>query len=145
MVENFITNSWTVGVVFLDASGGTNSPQQTARNGYIQQQQYQRKLVRSDRRPAIGRFVSGAGHYQSEEFQGNWYGTTHRWSPPPTAPNRVMLPRYRSHTAERQQLPAASLISPAGLGKLPVPAAAAERRGHEYRDDTGRGPLDSRV
>src|SRR4051794_12382339 len=30
--ENFITNNWTVGALFLDASGGTNSPVQSAVN-----------------------------------------------------------------------------------------------------------------
>src|SRR6185369_14901975 len=30
VIENFITNNWTVGVLFLDGSGGTNSPAQTA-------------------------------------------------------------------------------------------------------------------
>ena len=32
VIENFITNNRTVGVLFLDASGGTNSPVQTALN-----------------------------------------------------------------------------------------------------------------
>ena len=32
VIENEITNNWTVGILFLDASGGTNSPVQTALN-----------------------------------------------------------------------------------------------------------------
>jgi parallel beta-helix repeat protein len=32
VTENFITNNWTLGVLFLDASGGTNVPVQTALN-----------------------------------------------------------------------------------------------------------------
>ncbi|HMY73819.1 MAG TPA: putative Ig domain-containing protein, partial [Blastocatellia bacterium] len=32
VVENTITNNWTVGIVFLDGSGGSNTPVQTAAN-----------------------------------------------------------------------------------------------------------------
>ena len=49
VVENFITNNWTVGVLFLDASGGTNSPVQTVTSLDLLEQQHQRKLVRADR------------------------------------------------------------------------------------------------
>ena len=44
--ENFITNNWTVGVLFLDGSGGTNSPVQTAANST----------------------------FNNNDISGNWYG-----------------------------------------------------------------------
>lgn len=46
VVENFITNNWTIGVLFLDASGGTNSPVQSAANS----------------------------NFNSNVISGNWYG-----------------------------------------------------------------------
>src|SRR4029450_6647354 len=46
VVENFITNNWTVGVLFLDASGGTNSPVQTAHHS----------------------------NFNNNDLSGNWYG-----------------------------------------------------------------------
>ncbi len=45
-MQNFITNNWTVGILFLDASGGTNIPVQSALN--------------SD--------------FSSNDLSGNWYG-----------------------------------------------------------------------
>jgi hypothetical protein len=46
VVENLITNNWTIGVLFLDASGGANSPVQSAANS----------------------------HFNSNVISGNWYG-----------------------------------------------------------------------
>jgi len=37
VVENKITNNWTVGILFLDASGGTNSPVQSAASSMFKQ------------------------------------------------------------------------------------------------------------
>jgi pectin methylesterase-like acyl-CoA thioesterase len=44
--HNWITDNWTVGVLFLDASGGTNSPEQHALNS----------------------------HFTDNDISGNWYG-----------------------------------------------------------------------
>lgn len=46
LTENTITNNWTVALVFLDASGGTNSPVQTAINS----------------------------NFSDNNISGNWYG-----------------------------------------------------------------------
>ncbi len=44
--ENFITNNWTLGMLFLDGSGGTNTPPQTASNS----------------------------NFNNNNISGNWYG-----------------------------------------------------------------------
>ncbi len=46
MQENFITNNWTVGVLFLDASSGSNSPAQSA----------------------------SSSTFNNNDISGNWYG-----------------------------------------------------------------------
>ena len=68
VVENDITNNWTVGILFLDGSGGTNVPLQTGVQLDLQQQQHQRQLVRPDRRPPERRFAPGAGHTNLKNF-----------------------------------------------------------------------------
>ncbi|BBO36057.1 right-handed parallel beta-helix repeat-containing protein [Lacipirellula parvula] len=72
--ENNITGNWTVGVVFLDGSGGTNSPVQTAagsdfNNNNISGNWYGQVVDRQTggSLPAPG----GSG----KDFEGNWFGT----------------------------------------------------------------------
>ncbi len=75
VVENFITNNWTVGVLFLDASGGTNSPVQSAAhstfsNNSISSNWYGQIVDRQSggSLPAPGTNL--------KNFRGNWFGTT---------------------------------------------------------------------
>ena len=75
VVNNFITNNWTVGVLFLDGSGGTNVPRAERRQLGVQQQQHQRQLVRPGRGPPDRRLAPGPAA-QPEELQLNWWGTT---------------------------------------------------------------------
>jgi CSLREA domain-containing protein len=75
VVENFITNNWTVGVLFLDASGGTNSPVQTAAystfsNNNISANWYGQIVDRQ----AGGSLPAGGTNLKN--FRGNWFGTT---------------------------------------------------------------------
>ncbi len=76
VVENFITNNWTVGVLFLDASGGTNSPVQTAlfstfSNNNISANWYGQIVDRQS-----GGSLPAPGTTNLKNFRGNWYGTT---------------------------------------------------------------------
>ena len=76
VVENFITNNWTVGVLFLDASGGTNSPVQTAlhstfTNNNISANWYGQIVDRQS-----GGSLPAPGTTNFKNFSGNWFGTT---------------------------------------------------------------------
>ena len=69
VLNNFITNNWTLGVLFLDAAGGTNSPVQSAAGSTFSNNN-----------------ISGNWYGQAEDrqaglslnpknFEGNWWGT----------------------------------------------------------------------
>ena len=66
VVNNFITNNWTDGVLFLDGSGGTNVPVQSAASSDVQRQQHQRQLVRPGRRPPDRRLAPGPSAHPEE-------------------------------------------------------------------------------
>lgn len=74
VVENEITNNWTVGVLFIEASGGTNVPVQTAANcsffnNNISGNWYGQIVDRQS-----GGSVPAPGT-NLKNFSGNWYGT----------------------------------------------------------------------
>ncbi|HEX8352067.1 MAG TPA: Calx-beta domain-containing protein [Pyrinomonadaceae bacterium] len=76
VVENFITNNWTVGILFLDASGGTNSPAQSARhstfsNNNISANWYGQVVDRQ-----TGGSLPAPDTTNVKNFRGNWWGTT---------------------------------------------------------------------
>ena len=76
VVENFITNNWTVGILFLDASGGTNSPVQSAlhstfSNNNISANWYGQIVDRQS-----GGSLPAPATTNYKNFIGNWYGTT---------------------------------------------------------------------
>jgi hypothetical protein len=76
VVENFITNNWTVGILFLDASGGTNSPVQSAAhstfsNNNISANWYGQIVDRQS-----GGSLPAPATTNYKNFIGNWYGTT---------------------------------------------------------------------
>jgi hypothetical protein len=76
VVENFITNNWTVGILFLDASGGTNSPVQSAlhstfSNNNISANWYGQIVDRQ-----TGGSLPAPATTNYKNFIGNWYGTT---------------------------------------------------------------------
>ncbi len=76
VIENFITNNWTVGVLFLDASGGTNSPVQTSlhstySNNSISANWYGQIVDRQ-----TGGSLPAPATTNYKNFRGNWFGTT---------------------------------------------------------------------
>lgn len=116
-VENFVTNNWTVGVLFLDASGGTNSPAQTAlnsrfRNNNISANWYGQIVDRQS-----GGSLPLPGTTNLKNFKGNWFGTT---SPVVTTANSAE-PGYAA------QIPVAyggSAVPPGGQPDIAGPASA---------------------
>ncbi len=73
-VENEITDNWTLGILFLDASGGTNSPLQSAlssafSNNDISGNWYGQVV---DRQTGGSLPAPGAN---LKNFRGNWFGT----------------------------------------------------------------------
>jgi hypothetical protein len=76
VVENFITNNWTVGILFLDGSGGTNSPVQSAihstfSNNNLSANWYGQIVDRQS-----GGSLPAPGTRNIKNFRGNWFGTT---------------------------------------------------------------------
>ncbi|HZV69056.1 MAG TPA: autotransporter-associated beta strand repeat-containing protein [Saprospiraceae bacterium] len=75
MMENFITNNWTVGVLFLDASGGVNIPVQSAINSFFNNNNisdnWYAEIV--DRQSGGALPLPGMN---LKNFECNWYGTT---------------------------------------------------------------------
>ncbi|MES2306634.1 MAG: right-handed parallel beta-helix repeat-containing protein [Gemmatimonadota bacterium] len=75
VINNFITNNWTLGVLFLDGSGGTNSPVQSAINST-----FSFNNISGNWYGQIGDRQSG-GSLPSpgtnlKNFSGNWLGST---------------------------------------------------------------------
>jgi Calx-beta domain len=75
VVENFVTGNWTVGILFLDASGGTNSPAQTAAhstfgNNDLSGNWYGQVVDRQS-----GGSLPAPNTTNLKNFRGNWWGT----------------------------------------------------------------------
>jgi parallel beta-helix repeat protein len=76
VVENFITNNWTVGVLFLDASGGTNVPVQTALNSNFNNNDLSGNWYGQVVDRQAGGSLPTPGTTNTKDFTGNWWGTT---------------------------------------------------------------------
>ena len=117
VIENFITNNWTVGVLFLDASGGSNSPVQTALhstfgNNNISGNWYGQVVDRQS-----GGSLPAPNTTNLKNFRGNWWGTT---SPVVTTANSAE-PGYAA------QIPVAyggAATPPGGQPDIAGPASA---------------------
>ncbi|MFL6209445.1 MAG: Calx-beta domain-containing protein [Pyrinomonadaceae bacterium] len=117
VVENFITNNWTVGVLFLDASGGTNSPLQQAlhsgfNNNNISANWYAQIVDRQ-----TGGSLPAPGTTNLKNFRNDWFGTT---SPVVTTANSAE-PGYAA------QIPVAyggTATPPGGQPDIAGPASA---------------------
>lgn len=117
VIENFITNNWTVGVLFLDASGGTNSPVQTSlhstySNNSISANWYGQIVDRQ-----TGGSLPPPATTNYKNFRGNWFGTT---SPVVTTANSAE-PGYAA------QIPVAyggTATPPGGQPDIAGPASA---------------------
>ena len=117
VTENFVRDNWTVGVLFLDASGGTNSPLQQAlhsgfNNNDISANWYGQVVDRQS-----GGSLPAPGTTNLKNFRNNWLGTT---SPVVTTANSTE-PGYAA------QIPVAyggSATAPGGQPDIAGPASA---------------------
>ncbi len=75
VVENYIANNWTAGVLFLDASGGTNSPVQTALNCTFYNNDISANWYGQIVDRQSGGSLPAPGTTNLKNFSGNWYGT----------------------------------------------------------------------
>jgi hypothetical protein len=75
VVNNFITNNWTVGILFLDGSGGTNSPPQSALNSTFSNNKISGNWYGQIVDRQTGGSIPAPGT-NLKNFSGNWYGTT---------------------------------------------------------------------
>ena len=93
IVENFITNNRTVGVLFLEASGGTNVPVQTAAHSAFSNNDMSGNWYGQIVDRQSGGSVPTPGTTNLKNFRGNWLGTT---SPVITTANSAE-PGYAVH------------------------------------------------
>jgi CSLREA domain-containing protein len=117
MTENFVTNNWTVGVLFLDGSGGTNSPQQTARQGLFSNNNISANWYGQIVDRQTGGSLPAPGTTNAKNFRGNWFGTV---SPVVTTANSAE-PGYAA------QIPVAfggTATPPGGQPDIAGPASA---------------------
>lgn len=75
VTENEITDNWTVGVLFLDASGGTNSPVQTAANCNFTNNNISGNWYGQIVDRQTGGSLPAPGS-NPKNFEKNWLGTT---------------------------------------------------------------------
>lgn len=90
VTENQITNNWTVGVLFLDASLGSNSPVQTALNGAFNNNNISGNWYGQIVDRQSGGSLPAPGTTNLKNFTCNWYGSV---SPVVTTANS-MEPGY---------------------------------------------------
>jgi len=75
VVENFISNNWTIGLLFLDGSGGTNSPVQTAINSTFSNNNISGNWYGDIQDRQSGGSIPAPGTIM-KNFECNWHGTT---------------------------------------------------------------------
>ncbi|MBL7905359.1 MAG: right-handed parallel beta-helix repeat-containing protein [Bacteroidales bacterium] len=75
LTNNFITNNWTVGVLFLDASNGTNSPVQSALNSQFNNNDISGNWYGDIVDRQAGTSLPLPGTTNMKNFECNWYGT----------------------------------------------------------------------
>lgn len=75
VTENFITNNRTVGVLFLDASGGTNSPVQQALNSSFTNNSISGNWYGEIVDRQAGGSLPAPGTTNLKNFSGNWFGS----------------------------------------------------------------------
>ncbi|MBX3291707.1 MAG: right-handed parallel beta-helix repeat-containing protein, partial [Acidobacteria bacterium] len=76
VTENEITNNWTVGVLFLDASSGSNVPVQTALNSTFTNNNISGNWYGQIVDRQTGGSLPAPGTTNLKNFSGNWIGTT---------------------------------------------------------------------
>ena len=75
VTENAITNNWTEGVLFLDASGGTNNPVQSAANCVFSNNNISGNWYGQIVDRQTGGSLPAPGS-DLKNFRGNWFGST---------------------------------------------------------------------
>ena len=75
LTNNFITNNWTVGVLFLDASSGTNSPVQSALNSQFNNNDISGNWYGDIIDRQAGGSLPLPGTSNMKNFECNWFGT----------------------------------------------------------------------
>ncbi|MEZ6151026.1 MAG: Calx-beta domain-containing protein [Pirellulaceae bacterium] len=76
VTKNAITNNRTVGVLFLDASGGTNVPVQQALNSDFTKNNFSGNWYGQIVDRQVGGSLPAAGTTNLKNFSNNWFGTT---------------------------------------------------------------------
>ena len=77
VVENFITDNWTVGVLFLDgSSGGSNVPAQSATHSIFNNNDLSANWYGQIVDRQSGGSLPAPGTTNLKNFRGNWLGTT---------------------------------------------------------------------
>jgi parallel beta-helix repeat protein len=117
VVDNQITNNWTVGILFLDASGGTNSPVQTALNSIFSENNLSGNWYGQVADRQSGGSLPVPGTTNLKNFEENWWGTT---SPVVSTANSAE-PGYAA------QIPVAyggTAVAPGGQPDILGPASA---------------------
>ena len=74
MTDNFIRDNWTVGVLFLDASGGTNVPVQSAVNSQFNDNNISGNWYGDIVDRQSGGSLPTPGTSNMKNFECNWYG-----------------------------------------------------------------------
>jgi nitrous oxidase accessory protein NosD len=115
-VENFVTNNWTVGVLFLDGSGGTNIPPQQALNSAFNNNDISGNWYGQVVDRQSGGAIPAPGVIL-KDFTGNWWGTT---SPVVTTANSTE-PGY---SAQIPVFYGGTALPPGGQPDIAGPASA---------------------
>lgn len=76
VVENEITNNWTLGIVFLDGSGGTNTPVNSAANSLFFNNNLSGNWYGQVVERQSGGSLPAPGTTNLKNFGGNWFGST---------------------------------------------------------------------
>ncbi len=116
VVENSITNNWTVGIVILDASGGSNVPPQTALNCTFFNNNLSGNWYGQIVDRQTGGSLPGPGA-NLKNFSGNWFGTN---APVVTTANSAE-PGY---AAQIPVIYGGSAVPPGGQPDIAGPASA---------------------
>jgi parallel beta-helix repeat protein len=76
MTENEVTDNWTAGILFIDASSGTNVPVQSALNSQFNNNNISGNWYGQIVDRQLGGSLPAPGTTNMKNFECNWYGTT---------------------------------------------------------------------
>ncbi|MCZ2126502.1 MAG: right-handed parallel beta-helix repeat-containing protein [Anaerolineales bacterium] len=76
VLDNEIKGNWTVGILFLDASSGTNSPEQSAHNSTFSGNDLSGNWYGQVVERQTGGSLPAPATTNTKNFVGNWWGTT---------------------------------------------------------------------